>query len=253
MISLGHVFANKLKTIVSISVYREEGKIGNVLSSMNGSTIDEICLVVDEPTLEIRDEIEKAAKKVQPKIHLIIHNRRMGVGHAIRDGICYALDRGYDVIVIMAGNGKDDPMEIPRLLAPIRKWGYDYVQGSRFLPRGRSVRNPLLRGIFSRLYPYLWTLLTHKHCTDVTNGFRAYKTSIFEDPRINIWQDWLDGYALEYYLHWKILKLDYKMREVPVSKVYSHRNRGGYSKIQPLKDWWGILGPLVYLAFGLRS
>jgi len=249
----GCVSANKLKVVASISVYKEEGKIGNVLIKMNESTVDGICLVVDDPTPEILDEIKKTVRKLKPKVHLIIHDKRMGVGHAIRDGICYALDHGYDVIVIMAGNGKDDPKEIPRLLTPIRKWGYDYVQGSRFLPGGRSVRTPLPRGIFIKLYPYIWTLLTHKRCTDVTNGFRAYKTSIFNDPRINIWQKWLDGYALEYYLHWKILKLGYKMIEVPVSKVYSHRHKGGYSKIQPLKDWWEIVGPLVYLTLGLRS
>ena len=32
----------------------------------------------------------------------------------------YALDHGYDVLVIQAGNDKDDPLEIPSLLAPMR-------------------------------------------------------------------------------------------------------------------------------------
>ena len=42
----------------------------------------------------------------------------------------------FEILVVMAGNGKDDPHEIPRLLTPIRKGEADYVQGSRFLEGG---------------------------------------------------------------------------------------------------------------------
>jgi len=41
------------------------------------------------------------------------------VGAAIRTGITYARTHGYEIIVIMAGNDKDDPEEIPQLLGPI--------------------------------------------------------------------------------------------------------------------------------------
>jgi hypothetical protein len=46
--------------------------------------------------------------------------------------------------------------------------------------------------------------------------------------------------------------LGYKTKEVPVSKTYSHNGRGGYSKISPLKDWWEIVGPLIYLKLGVK-
>ena len=38
--------------------------------------------------------------------------------------------QSFTVTVIMAGNSKDNPREIPRLLKAIEN-GYDYVQGSR--------------------------------------------------------------------------------------------------------------------------
>ena len=43
----------------------------------------------------------------------------VGVGAALRAGYEYALAGGYDVAVVMAGNNKDAPEEIPRLLDPI--------------------------------------------------------------------------------------------------------------------------------------
>jgi len=177
---------------------------------------------------------------------------REGIGHAIRQGYEYALSNGFGLIVVMAGNGKDDPQEIPRLTEPILKNGYDYVQGSRFLPGGRRVRNPFLRRIFTRAFPWLWTFITGVHCTDVTNGFRAYRAAILKDPKIDVWQEWLDNYQLEYYLHYKVLTLGFKFLERPVSKTYPE-GRGGYTRISPLRDWWQIIGPIVLLRIGAKT
>jgi dolichol-phosphate mannosyltransferase len=185
-------------------------------------------------------------------VTIIENPARNGIGFAIKEGYRYALSHGFDLIVVMAGNGKDDPREIPRLTQPILEKGYDYVQGSRFLPGGRGERTPFLRRIFTRLFPFAWTFLTGIRCTEVTNGFRAYKASILQDPEINIWQDWLNGYELEYYLHYKVLTLGYRFTERPVSKIYSHAKRESYSHISPLKDWQQIVGPIVLLRLGRR-
>jgi dolichol-phosphate mannosyltransferase len=241
------------RKLVVIPVYNQVGTVGKVLAKFGDPGVDEICLVVDCPTQGILREIEIASRKIEIPTSVIRNSKRMGVGYAIREGIEYALSHGFDIVVVMAANNKDDPREICRLLKPIMKDGYDYVQGSRFLPGGRRVKNPILRGIFSRLYPFLWTLMTDIRCTDVTNGFRAYRTEILKDKRIDLWQSWLDSYGLEYYLHFKVLKLGYKTKEVPVSKVYPYRHKGGYSKILPLRDWWQIIGPFVYLALGVRK
>jgi len=245
--------ADSLKKIAIIPVYNDMDNIVKVLTKFRDKILDEICIVVDCATKEDLDKIGSAAEKIETAVHVINNGERKGVGYAIREGIEYALGNGYDVAVVMAGNNKDDPREIPRLLEPILKGGCDYVQGSRFLRGGKRVKNPFLRGVFSRLFPFIWTLLTDVQCTDVTNGFRGYRLKIFSDKRINIWQDWLDGYELEYYVHFKVLTLGYKTREVPVSKVYPYRHRGGYSNISPLRDWWHIVGPLIYLKLGARK
>jgi len=244
--------ADSFKKIAVIPVYNNTVNLVKVLTMFKDKTIDEICLVVDCATKDDLEEIGKAASKIGTPVHIINNKERKGVGYAIREGIEYALGKGYAVVVMMAGNSKDDPREIPRLLTPILKEDYDYVQGSRFLPGSKRIKNPFLRGVFSRLFPFFWTLLTDVRCSDVTNGFRAYKLKILLDRRIDIWQDWLDSYQLEYYLHYKVLTLGYKTKEVPVSKIYPYRHKGGYSNISPLRDWWKIVGPLVYLRLGVK-
>lgn len=242
-----------MRRIAIIPVYHDAGNLRKVLARFRGKVVDEICIVADCTTESQCKEIKDIAGKSRIPFHLIINGERKGVGYAIREGIEYAVHEGFDAAVVMAGNAKDDPREIPRLLEPILSEDYDYVQGSRFLPGGKRVKNPILRGIFSRLYPFFWTLLTDIRCTDVTNGFRAYQLKIFSDKRINLQQTWLDAYELEYYIHYKVLTLGYKTKEVPVSKTYPHRHKGGYSNISPLRDWWKIVGPLVYLKLGLRD
>jgi len=244
--------ADSFKKIAVIPAYNNTVNLVKVLTKFKDKTVDEICLVVDCATKDDLEEIGKAASKIGTPVHIINNKERKGVGYAIREGIEYALGKGYAVVVMMAGNSKDDPREIPRLLTPILKEDYDYVQGSRFLPGSKRIKNPFLRGVFSRLFPFFWTLLTDVRCSDVTNGFRAYKLKILLDRRIDIWQDWLDSYQLEYYLHYKVLTLGYKTKEVPVSKIYPYRHKGGYSNISPLRDWWKIVGPLVYLRLGVK-
>jgi dolichol-phosphate mannosyltransferase len=241
-----------MRRLAIIPVFREIGKIGTVIEKFTPESVDEVCLVVDDPDESILKEIDESRKRTQVPITIIQNPKRKGIGFAIKEGYRYALSQGFDLIVVMAGNGKDDPTEIPRLTEPISKRGFDYVQGSRFLPGGRGQKTPFLRGIFTRLFPFAWTFLTGVRCTEVTNGFRAYRASILEDPQINIWQDWLNGYELEYYLHYKVLTLDYRFTERPVSKIYSHAKRESYSHISPLKDWQQIVGPIVLLRLGAR-
>jgi dolichol-phosphate mannosyltransferase len=154
--------------------------------------------------------------------------------------------------VVMAANGKDDPAEAPRLIGELEN-GYDYVQGSRYLAKGgSSVNLPLGRSMLIRGYTLVFRLLSGFRVTDVTNGFRAYRLAVLDDPRIRIDQDWLDRYELEYYLHWKVITLGYRVVEVGVSKTYPKGARG-YSKIRKFRDWWSIVRPTLLLWLHLRD
>ena len=177
----------------------------------------------------------------------------MGAGFCIRQGLRYLRDSGHDIVVLMAGNGKDDPRQIDRLIDPVISGEFDYVQGSRYLPGGKWARMPWTRIIFNRVYPMIWSLITGERCTDVTNGYRCYRLELLDDHRINLNQEWLNGYALEYYVHYKFLTLGYRVKEVPVTKTYPFSRRGGFSKIQPLRDWWPIISPLLLLWLGARN
>jgi dolichol-phosphate mannosyltransferase len=226
--------------------YNEEEKIGEVVRRTPRDIVDTV-LVVDDGSTDRTPEV--AAQQGAEVIRL---GTLLGVGAAIRCGFQHAEDGTYDIAVVIAGNNKDSPEEISRLLDPICDSGFDFVMGSRYLPGGAYGGDmPFYRKFATRLHPLLVGLLSGRKITESTNGYRAMKVSILSDPRINLHQAWLDQYELEVYLLIKLLRLDYKCTEVPVSKIYPPR-RIGNTKMRPVLDWWKMIKPILLLGFSLR-
>jgi len=204
-------------------------------------------LVVDDGSTDGSYEFLKSLE-----VHLIRHDRNIGIGRGIKEAIAFARRQNYRIIVIMAANGKMQPDEIERLTNPIMNDRADYVQGSRYLEGGRSPHLPLFRKIMIRIMTAGINFLSGFRGTDVTCGFRAYRLSLFDDPRFNLDQDWLDKYEMEFYIHYHVLKGDYRITEVPVSMIYPE-TRKNYSKIKPFVGWWSMIRPWIYLILRLRK
>ena len=232
--------------IAMAPVLNEEQKIGEVVRRMPRDVVDEV-LVIDDGCTDRSPEVARSHGAT-----VLALGRTVGVGAALREGYKYAQKHGYDVAVVVAGNNKDSPEEIPLLLDPIAEGRADFVQGSRWLKRGANFGPmPLYRKVATRLHPLLFSLAARRRVTDSTNGFRAVRTSLFDDPRIDLDQDWLDEYELEPFLFLKAIRLGYAVAEAPVTKVYPPKKLG-QTKMKPLTGWWSILRPLAYVGLGLR-
>jgi len=187
-------------------------------------------LVVDDASYDGTTEVINSF--ASRGVATIKHEKRQGVGAAIRTAVKYAQKKNYEILVIMAGNDKDDPDEIERLIGPIINENYAFVQGSRFKSTGGIGGDmPLYRKYATRMHPWLMSLITGHKVTDSTNGFRAFRLSIFSNLKITIDQPWLDRYELEPYLLYKVITLGFKFKEVPVTKIYPSRKLG-YTKMK---------------------
>ena len=236
-----------LSVIAIVPVLNEETKIAKVLSRIPRQLVDEV-LVVDDGSTDRSVEVARWSGA-----RVISLGATMGVGAALHAGYRYAVDHGYDVAVTVAGNNKDAPEEIPLLLEPIAEDRADFVQGSRYLKRGAKFGPmPVYRRIATRLHPLLFSMVARRWVTESTNGFRAVRTRILADTRLNLSQTWLQQYELEPYLYLRIIQLGYRTAEVPVTKIYPPRY-SGQTKMKPIVGWWSILRPLVYVSLGLRK
>jgi dolichol-phosphate mannosyltransferase len=244
-----------MRVLLASFAYNEGEKIRRVLAKCRAaqdalrSTLPFDVLVMDDGSSD--GALDGAAGEFGGVV--LRNERNMGIGWSIRRVIGHARAQGYDCLAIMAGNDKDDPAQLERLVAPIRDEGYDFVQGSRYLPGGEIGAMPLHRQIATRwAHPWLFSLVTNRRFTDTTNGFRALRLSMFDDPRIKLDQRWLDRYELEPYIFYQAVRLGRRVKEVPVSKVYPAKELG-YTKMPPITGWWSILRPLIYLALGVKK
>lgn len=239
-----------LRVLACPIAFNEKAKLVRVIARAREADIPGVTdfMVCDDGSTDGTAEAVEALG-----VRVLRQSPRSGVGAAIRRVIDFARAHKYDVVVIMAGNDKDRPQEIPRLLAPIVDQWADFVQGSRYLPGGDYGNMPLYRRVATQLvHPWLFTLVTRRRITDSTNGFRAFRVALCDDPRLNLEQAWLDAYELEPYLFFKAVTLGYRVVEVPVTKIYPPHELG-YTKMAPIVGWWSILRPLVLLGLRLRN
>lgn len=239
-----------LRVLACPIAFNEKAKIVRVIERAREAVIPGVTdfMVCDDGSTDGTAEAVEALG-----VRVLRQTPRSGVGAAIRRVIDFAREHEYDIVVVMAGNDKDRPQEIPRLLAPIVEQGADFVQGSRYLPGGDYGNMPMYRRLATQIvHPWLFTLVTRRRITDSTNGFRAFRVTLCDDPRVNLRQSWLDAYELEPYLFFKAVTLGYRVLEVPVTKIYPSHELG-YTKMTPIVGWWSILRPLVLLGLRLRT
>jgi len=235
------------KILALVPAYNEEGKIGVVVSKILAENVVDTVVVIDDGS---KDRTPEEAKSAGAKV--LSHKKNSGVGSAIRTALNYAKDSRYTIAVVLGGDDQDNPSEIRRLYGPIVDDNFVFAQGSRYMPGGARVNIPLFRWVTTGLFSFIFKVLIRFPVTDGTNGFRAFRLSVLDEPGINIHQKWLDKYELEPYLYYKVIELGLKVTEVPVTKRYP-KSRTGYTKMVPILDWWSILRPLIYLRLGLKK
>lgn len=234
------------RTLVMIPVYDEAEKIRRLLDEFPFDLVDRV-VIVDDGSSDGSQEIV-----TRYPVRVIRHETNRGIGVGIRETVAMGRAEGLHVMVVMAGNGKDDPREIPLVLAPILERGRSYVHGSRFLAPGHEENTPTFRSVAIRLYSRIFNLFAPAPCTDVTNGFRAYRLDLLARPEFDLDQPWLDRYEMEYYVHFKAWMLGHDVEEVAVHKRYPADKTVSYSKIRAFRDWWKMVRPMVFLFLGWK-
>jgi dolichol-phosphate mannosyltransferase len=216
--------------------WNEEGKVGLGVKAVPRDLVDCVCVVNNGSTDNTATEAEDAGALV------ISHSVNLGAGGGIRSGL----------LAVLAGDNQDDPNDLYRAVDKIIDEKLDYVQGSRWLADGKRENMTLSRTILTWLYSLLFRVLFRKRITDATNGFRVFRREVLDNPKLNLWQDWLLQYEMEPYLLIQTCRSGYKVGEAPVTKRY-HNDMKENTKMVPFKSWWSILRPLFLISLRLKK
>jgi len=194
-----------LKVGVVIPAFNEARSLERILPGIPRDLCDLVVVVNDGST----DDTSEASRKLGATV--IDRQVRGGPGPAIRDGLDLLRSKGFDLVAVMASNGKHDPAQLPDLIRPLAEENLDLIRGSRHLEGGGHVNIPWHRLFLIQVFTVLFSILAGKRVTDATGGYQAYRLRILDDPRINLHQPWLGRYEVETYLFAKTLLCGYRL------------------------------------------
>jgi glycosyltransferase involved in cell wall biosynthesis len=138
----------------------------------------------------------------------------------LRMAYAWCLRKGYEGIITIDGNGKDGVEAVNDMVAQL-ELGFDYVQGSRYLPGGMAENTPFERTVANRgVHAPLLSLAGRHWFTDTTNGFRAYSARYLLDPRVQPFRKVFQRYELLFYLTVRAGQIGMKVAQVPVQRRY---------------------------------
>jgi dolichol-phosphate mannosyltransferase len=208
----------RTKYCVCIPVINEGAKLTKQLHRMNSMDLGVDVIVADGGSTDGSNDPE-LLKGLNVRT-LLIKTGPGKLSAQMRMFFAYALEEGYTGIVAVDGNGKDGVEAIPTFCHALDK-GFDFVQGSRYVPGGVEENTPLDRKIgLKLLHAPVVSLAAGFRYTDTTNGFRAFSNKFLLDPRVQPFRDVFDTYNLHYYLAIKAARLGYRVKEIPVRRSY---------------------------------
>lgn len=236
---------------VVIPVINEGERIKSLLTRMAELKIDALAdiIIVDggskDGSLELSDLQKVGVRGLVVKI---------GAGKLsaqLRCAYAFALDQGYEGIVTIDGNDKDDPEAIPRFIDALKS-GVDFVQASRFIAGGVAENTPASRDFAIRfIHAPMLSVFSGFRWTDTTQGFRAYSRKMLLDPNIAPFRDVFLTYELLAYLSYRAPKLGYRCVELPTVRRYPKGEVP--TKISAFRGNLSVLAVLFRACFGLYN
>ncbi|MBS2017787.1 MAG: glycosyltransferase family 2 protein [Deltaproteobacteria bacterium] len=158
--------------IVVVPAFREEAHVGRVIETMP-RFVDRI-VVVDDGSDDRTSACVTSAN--DPRVELLVHPVRRGVGAALVTGYRAALGwttRPTDALAVMAGDGQMDPDDLEAVALPIVRGDADYVKGTRFGYEGVRASMGWPRWIGGQVFSRLTSLAIGSPVSDSQCGFTA--------------------------------------------------------------------------------
>ncbi|MGF6871725.1 glycosyltransferase family 2 protein [Paraburkholderia sp. MM5477-R1] len=233
---------------VVIPVINEGARIRNLLERMAALDIAGMAdvIIVDGGSTDGSLDLEFLKSR---GVHTLVLKTGPGkLSAQLRCAYAFALDQGYEGIVTIDGNDKDDPDAIPRFIDELKR-GVDFVQASRYLSGGVAENTPKSRDLAIRLiHAPMLSLFSGFHWTDTTQGFRAYSRKMLLDPKVAPFREVFSTYELLAYLSYRAPKLGYLCLEVATTRRYPKGEVP--TKISSVKGNLSVLQVLFKACFG---
>jgi len=206
-----------MKISVLIPTYNEAKEIARLIREIKSHNVD--VLVVDDGSQDNTFEIARDAGAA-----VLRNQTNIGKGASLNRGFHYCLEKDYDAVITMDGDGQHRPEDLPTFITLSQNPDNQILIGNRM---HWTKTMPWVRIATNKFMSWLISNLAKQRIPDSQCGFRLIKKEVLQ--KLNLVTN---KYELESELLIKGARLGYKIQSVPIKTIYSSER----SCINPVLD-----------------
>jgi SAM-dependent methyltransferase len=152
-------------------------------------------------------------------ITVIRQPRNLGYGGNQKAGYRLAIERGFDIIVLLHGDGQYAPECLPEMVAPLEDGSCDAVFGSRMMIKGAARRGgmPLYKFVGNRILSTFENAMLGTRLSEHHSGYRAYSVKALQDIPF---ERNSDGFNFDTQIIIQLHEAGKLIREIPIPTYY---------------------------------
>jgi len=150
---------------------------------------------------------------------VIRRERNLGYGGNQKAGYRYAIERGFDIIAMLHGDGQYAPEALPEILEPLIRGEADAVFGSRMMVPGAARRGgmPLYKYVGNKILSTTQNKLMGSSLSEWHSGYRAYSVKALASVPF---EANADGFNFDTQIILQFLDAHKRIVEVPIPTYY---------------------------------
>jgi len=211
---------------ILIVAYNAVGTLLDVLRRIPRVVWDQIeeVAVFDDASHDSTYELAVGYKTLSEdyKLHIVKNERNLGYGGNQKAGYAYFMEKGFDAVVLLHGDGQYAPEILHHLYNPIVAGRTDAVFGSRMMSEyGGALRGgmPLYKYVGNRILSWFENRALGMKLTEFHSGYRAYRLDALR--RIDM-SAMTDDFHFDTEIIIKLHHQRYRIEEAPIPTYYGN-------------------------------
>jgi len=209
------------RVAIFVVAYNAEAHIRETLRRIPADLLPHLAAiyVIDDKSVDRTTEVASRLKAEVPGLEVFTTPFNQGYGGNQKLGYSYAIRQGFDVVVLLHGDGQYAPEVLPRMLSPFADPDTAAVFGSRMMKRGEARRGgmPLYKYVGNRILTGFENRMLKANLTEFHSGYRAYSVSALADVPF---QYNTNDFHFDTEIIIQLLAKEKKIVEVPIPTYY---------------------------------
>jgi len=218
--------AHKKKVLIFIVCYKAEGTIEAVLDRIpqdiweNEKFYTEVLLIDDQsPDRTFYKADEYSRQHPERNLTVLYNPKNQGYGGNQKIGYCYAIKKGFNVVVLLHGDGQYAPEYLGQMLEPILEGKASAVFGSRMLHKLDALkgRMPLYKWVGNQILTFIQNRIMKSRLSEFHSGYRAYSVQALESIPFEYNSNYFD---FDTDIIVQLIDTQKRIKEIPVPTFY---------------------------------